>query len=104
MIEAIISRGADGETVVVTRALTAEEVEEIEAAAPRRELPKSTVWARLVDLGKAAEAKNLLDQDAVAWGRWFAPDWPNVFADDQGLLDFLDALGLTAEQIAAVTV
>lgn len=68
-------------------------------------IPKSVVWARIVALGKAAEAKAALDADAVAWGRWFSPDWPNVFADDQGLLDFLgkDALGLTAEQIAAVT-
>lgn len=48
-------------------------------------------------------AKTLLDQDAVAWARWFTPDWPNVFADDEGLLDFLAAIGLTAEQIAAVT-
>lgn len=103
MIEAIISRGEDGETVVETRTLSAEEVAAIEAGRPRREMPKSLVWSRLVDLGKAAEAKALLDQDAVAWGRWFAPDWPNVFADDQGLLDFLAGLGLTEEQITAVT-
>lgn len=92
----------DGDNLPVERELTAEEVA-ARPPEPRRQLPKSLVWSRLVDLGKASAAKALLDQDAVAWGRWFAPDWPNVFADDQGLLDFLAGLGLTEEQITAVT-
>lgn len=98
-----LSIGPEGDQVL--RELTVDEVATLQAGAARRQLPKSLVWARIVDLGKAAAAKALLDQDAVAWGRWFAPDWPNVFADDQGLLDFLGAgaLGLTEEQISAVT-
>lgn len=94
----------DGDNAPVVRELSAEEIA-ARPPEPRRQLPKSLVWSRLVGLGKAAEAKALLDQDAVAWGRWFSPDWPSVFADDQGLLDFLGegGLGLTAEQIAAVT-
>ena len=90
----------DGELLEMTE----EEEAAFEASrSVRRTIPKSTVWARLVALGKADAAKTALDADAVAWGRWFSPDWPNVFADDEGLLAFLDALGLTAEEIAAVT-
>jgi hypothetical protein len=84
--------------------MTTEEEAAFEASrATRRTIPKSTVWARLVALGKADEAKTALDANAVAWGRWFSPDWPNVFADDDGLLAFLDALDLSEEQIATVT-
>lgn len=72
-------------------------------AAIRRELPKSTIWGRLVGLGLAQTAMTALLSDAVAYDRWFSPDWPNVYADDQGLLDFLRGpLALTEEQVAAV--
>lgn len=71
--------------------------------ADRRLLPKSTVTARLIDLGMAGEVKTALDADAVSWARWISPDWPNVYADDDGLLAFLAVLGLTKAQIALVT-
>lgn len=89
----------DGELV----ALTAEEAAALQGPTVRRTLPKSTVTGRLIEMGKAAEVKAALDADPVAWARWFTPDWPEVFADDEGLMAFLSALGLTPEQIATVT-
>ncbi|MDR7232837.1 hypothetical protein J2X45_003947 [Caulobacter sp. BE264] len=105
MNELRFDRDESGEIIATVRTLTAEEIAAIEAAnaAIRRTLPKSTVTGRLIEMGKAAEVKAALDADPVAWARWFTPDWPNVFADDEGLLAFLDALGLTSEQIATVT-
>jgi hypothetical protein len=87
----------DGEMVELT-------AEEIAALYPetRRLLPKSKVTARLIALGKAADVKAAFDADPEAFFRWVAPDWPNVYADDTGLLAFLAALGLTEEQIAGV--
>lgn len=96
--------GSSGEAV--ERELTAEDLAALDALRepePRRALPKSTITARLIDLGKASDVKAALDTDPVAWARWVAPDWPNVYADDEGLLAFLAALGLTEDQIAAVT-
>lgn len=77
-----------------------------EAIAPaRREIPKSLVMARLTEAGVIGAAMAALMAAPELFAKWFAPDWPNVFADDGGLLAFLgeDGLDLTAEQIAAVT-
>lgn len=91
----------DGDSEPVVRELTPEEVAALPPAG-RRTLPKSLVTARLIDLGMAAAVKAGMDANPVAWARWFTPDWPNVYADDEGLLDFLAALGLTEAQIAGV--
>jgi hypothetical protein len=71
--------------------------------APRRELPKSTVQARLDAVGKLAACFAILQSDAALFGRWFAPDWPNVYVDDEGLLQVLEAAGCTPAEIAAIT-
>lgn len=102
MKEAIISRGHGGETVVELRTLSAEEIAALPAP-PRRQLPKSVVTARLIDMDKMGPAHAALMADPIAYARWFTPDWPEVYADDAGLLSFLGAIGLTEEQISAVT-
>ena len=70
---------------------------------PRRTIPKSTITARLRAMGKFAAAWAGLMADPDKYDQWYTPDWPNVFADDAGLLAFLEVLALTPEQIAAVT-
>lgn len=96
-----LSIGADGEPVL--RDLTSDEIAAIPAP-PRRLLPKSTVTARLIELGVIAETLAMLRTDPAAYARWFTPDWPEVFADDEGLLTFFGPAGLnlTQEQIDAV--
>jgi hypothetical protein len=66
-------------------------------------MPKSTVIARLQDVGKFDAVWAILGSNAVLFAKWFAPDWPNVYKDDEGMLQVLAAAGLTAEQIATVT-
>lgn len=75
------------------------------AEPPRRLIPKSVVQERLNDLGRLGDAFQILNADPLNFGRWFAPNHPNVYADDAGLLTILgpDALDLTAEEIAAIT-
>jgi hypothetical protein len=70
---------------------------------PRRLIPKSTVQERLISLGKADDADAALEANKVAKFRWFAPNHPNVFADDEALLVFLAGLGLSESQVEAVT-
>lgn len=107
MLELIIGRGEDdhpADPQVVE--LSAEQIAALEAARAgiRQQLPKSTVTGRLIDLGMAGAVKAAMDANPVAWARWFTPDWPNVYVDDDGLLSFLrDALHLTEDQIATVT-
>ena len=96
-----LSTGPDGEPIL--RELSEEEAEAILVPPPRRLLPKSTVTGRLIAMGKAAQVKAGLDADPVAWARWFTPDWPNVYADDEGLVAFLEGLGLTPAEIDTVT-
>jgi hypothetical protein len=93
---------ADGAQRPMTQAeeatfLTAGEVIE------RRLIAKSTVQERVNALGKLGDAFAALQAQPISFGRWFAPDWPQVYADDPGLLGLLQYIGLTAEQIAAVT-
>lgn len=73
------------------------------AAAPRRLIAKSVVQERVNGLGKLGDAFAALNSQPLQFGRWFAPDWPQVYADDEGLLAMLTAIGLTADQIATVT-
>lgn len=100
LIELVI----DGENAPFERALTEEELAALPAPiVVRIQLPKSTVTARLIAMGKAAAVKAALDAAPALYFQWFSPDWPNVYADDQGLLDFLRGpLALTEEQVAAV--
>lgn len=70
------------------------------------EIPKSTVQERVNTLGLWSAVMNVLMPGGVPtiyYARWFAPDWPNVYADDAGLLQILQAAGATAAQIAQIT-
>jgi hypothetical protein len=70
---------------------------------PRRLIRKSLVQERVNAIGKLGDAFAALNADPLAFGRWFAPDWPSVYADDEGLLEVLTGIGCTEEQIAAIT-
>lgn len=70
---------------------------------PRRLIPKSTVQERCAAIGKLDELMTALLANPLYFGRWFASDWPRVYADDAGLLEMLTAVGCTPEQIAEVT-
>ena len=74
-----------------------------EPTPPRRTIPKSVVQERMNDIGKLGAAFAALNSNPIFFGRWFAPDWPNVYFDDEGLLMVLSAIGCTEAQIAAVT-
>ena len=52
----------------------------------RRLLPKSTVTARLIAADLQGVAHTALMSDPVAFARWYSPDWPNVYADDEALV------------------
>lgn len=69
----------------------------------RRELTKSTLMQRLNAIGKLQLAFNALMSEPLQFGLWFAPDWPNVYADDADLLTMLHAIGCTDAEIAQVT-
>jgi hypothetical protein len=88
----------NGELVTLT-------TEEAEALAglpqPRRLIPKSVIMGRLAEAGLMPAAMAGLLAAPVQFGRWFSPDWPNVYADDLGLIAFLDALGADLETITA---
>lgn len=70
---------------------------------PRRLIRKSTVQERVIALGKIDHVWAVLDADKANLVRWQAPDWPNVYADDEGLLAVLAGVGCTPEEIAAIT-
>lgn len=73
------------------------------AEPPRRLVKKSTVMSRLLAMGKATTVRAAFDANPEADFRWHTPDWPSVYADDDGLLVFLRGIGLTEAQIEAVT-
>lgn len=70
----------------------------------RRLLPKSLVQERVNNIGKLDDVLALLmaPGNAIFYARWFAPDWPNVYYDDAGLLSILGAVGCTPTQITAI--
>lgn len=70
---------------------------------PRRLIPKSVVQERMNDIGKLGAAFAALNSSPIFFGRWFAPDWPNVYFDDEGLMQILSAIGCTEAEVAAVT-
>jgi hypothetical protein len=69
----------------------------------RRVIAKSVVQERANALGKLDAAFAILQSQPIMFGRWFAPDWPNVYFDDEGLLAILAAVGCTPEEVAFVT-
>lgn len=69
----------------------------------RRLIPKSLIQERVNAIGKLDEAFAILQAQPIFFGRWFAPDWPNVYFDDPGLLQILAAAGCTPEEIAQIT-
>lgn len=69
----------------------------------RRLIPKSVVQERMNDIGKLGAAFAALNSNPIFFGRWFAPDWPNVYFDDEGLLSILAAIGCTEAEVASVT-
>lgn len=88
----------------VTREMTAEEEAEFEAAQanqPRRLIPKSVVQERLNEQGKLDDAFAILQATPLHFGRWFAPNHPNVYFDDEGLLAVLTAIGADIEATTA---
>lgn len=74
--------------------------------APRRLVPKSSIQERVNAAGKWDAAMALLMPGGVPtinYARWFAPDWPQVYADDENMLAILTAAGCTPEEIAEIT-
>ena len=69
----------------------------------RVSLPKSLVVSRVQAAGKMPAVFQVLMRQPIAFAQWFSPDWPNVFADDFGLLQILTAVGCTSEEIATIT-
>lgn len=88
------------------------EAEEAEWAArpppevPRRLIPKSVVQERVNAIGKWGAVIGALMPGGVPniyYGRWFTPDHPNVYFDDEGMLDMLRGVGCTEAEIADIT-
>ena len=71
--------------------------------APRRLIKKSVVQERVNAIGKLGTVLAALNSEPLYFARWFAPDWPNVYADDEGLLAVLTAVGCTEGEIATIT-
>ncbi|MCR5875178.1 hypothetical protein LRS10_13855 [Phenylobacterium sp. J426] len=84
-----------GETVEVHH----DEAPEVE----RRLIPKSVIQERVHAVGKLGAAFAVLQADPISFGRWFAPDWPNVYFDDEGLRAVLAEAGCTEAEIATIT-
>lgn len=67
----------------------------------RRSLRKSLVQQRLIDAGKMDAAYAALTSNPTYFARWFAPDRPEVYADDTDALLLLSAIGADAGVIMA---
>ncbi|CAI2935005.1 hypothetical protein [Aminobacter niigataensis] len=67
----------------------------------RRMVRKSTVQARMIEAGLMDAAYAAMTANAVLFARWFAPDQPNVYADDPDALAFLAALGADTAMVMA---
>ncbi|QPC93827.1 hypothetical protein [Mesorhizobium sp. INR15] len=72
-----------------------------DAPTMRRLVLKSVVQARIIDAGKMPQAYAMLTGNAVYFARWFAPDRPEVYADDPDAKTLVTALGLDAASILA---
>ncbi|MBX3583814.1 MAG: hypothetical protein KF810_18150 [Rhizobiaceae bacterium] len=67
----------------------------------RRKVRKSVVQARLIDAGKMDAAYAALTSNPTSFARWFAPDHPEVYADDQGAVALLGSIGADVGAIMA---
>lgn len=68
---------------------------------PRRKIAKSLVQQRLIDAGKIDAAHAALWSNKASFARWFAPDHPEVYADDPDALALLAAIGADPDVIMA---
>ncbi len=91
----------------VTRIASESELDEVLAAygllgpTARRKVRKSTVQARLIDVGKMDAAYVALTANPTYFARWFAPDHPEVYADDPDTIALLMVIGADPESIMA---
>lgn len=91
----------------VTRIASESELDEVLATygllgpTARRKVRKSIVQARLIDAGKMDAAYAALTQMPAEFARWFAPDRPEVYADDPAAIALLLAIGVDPEAILA---
>lgn len=91
----------------VTRIASESELDEVLAAygllgpTARRKVRKSVVQARLIDAGLMDAAKLALDSNSAYFARWFAPDHPEVYADDPDAIALLQAIGADPKSIMA---
>lgn len=69
----------------------------------RRTIPKSVIQERVNIIGKLDDVLTILNSQAIMFARWFAPDWPNVYFDDEGMLQLLTIVGCTPEEIETIT-
>jgi len=67
----------------------------------RRMVRKSVVQARLIDAGLMDAAYAALTANSAHFARWFAPDHPEVYADDPDALALLAAIEADAESVMA---
>jgi hypothetical protein len=74
-----------------------------EAAPVRHLLPKSVVQERINAIGKLGDVLTVLNSQPIFFARWFAPDWPNVYFDDEALLAILAGVGCTPAEIETIT-
>lgn len=91
----------------ITRIASESELDEVLAAygflgpTARRKVRKSIVQARLIEAGKMDAAYAALTQMPAEFARWFAPDRPEVYADDPAALMLLQAIGADPKEIMA---
>jgi len=72
-----------------------------DAPTVRRKVRKSTVQARLIDMGLMEATYSALTASPVNFARWFAPDQPEVYADDPDALALLAVIGADANSVMA---
>ena len=82
---------------------TIEEAAALIVSTPRVMIRKSTAIARVNSIGKMTQVAAALAADPLRLFQWNAPDRPNVYADDAGLLAVLRAAKCSDVEIAAVT-
>ena len=67
----------------------------------RRMIRKSVVQTRLIQAGLMDAAYAALTSNSAYFARWFAPDRPEIYADDPDALLLLSAIGADAMTIMA---
>lgn len=67
----------------------------------RRTVLKSIVQSRIIDAGKMGQAYATLTANPIFFPRWFAPDRPEIYADDLDAVGLIRALGLDPAVILA---